>query len=128
MATSRSGSARGAKRKSTTAKRTARTVTAAKQGKPRQTAARTRKRSTVATTPLMAAGGETSLAKARRAAERTLERATEGARRAKTEVTKVAHDVAETVRATDNRTKAGVVAAIIGVTAAAVTVGTKRRK
>jgi hypothetical protein len=36
--------------------------------------------------------------------------------------------VADTVRDADNRTKAGVVAAIIGVTAAAVTVGTKRRR
>jgi hypothetical protein len=43
-------------------------------------------------------------------------------------MTKVARNVAETVRGTDNRTKAGVVAAIIGVTAAAVTVGRKRRK
>ena len=66
--------------------------------------------------------------RAKRAAERTMERTTEAARRARTGVTKVAHDVAESVRGTDNRTKAGVVAAIIGVTAAAVTMGKKRRK
>lgn len=129
MATSRrSGSARGATRKSTTTKRTSRTTAAAKQGKPRQTKARPTRSKAVAASPLKSASSETSYERAKRAAERTMERATDTARRAKTEVTRVARDVADTVRGTDNRTKAGVVAAIIGVTAAAVTVGKKRRK
>jgi hypothetical protein len=69
----------------------------------------------------------TTLTKARKAAERTLDRAADTAKRAKTQATKMARDVADTVRDADNRTKAGVAAAILGVTAAAVTLGRKRR-
>jgi len=75
-----------------------------------------------------ARSNDTSLAKARKAAERTLDRAAGTAKRAKTQVTKMARDVADTVRDADSRTKAGVAAAILGVTAAAVTLGRKRRR
>jgi hypothetical protein len=43
-------------------------------------------------------------------------------------MTKLAQDVAAKVRGTDNRKKAGVAAAVLGVTAAAVSLGMKGRK
>ncbi len=117
MPASRSKSTRGTARKTATAKRSTHPTTATRRGTAKKAVRAAR-----------AATSQTSIERVREVAERTVDRATHTAKRAKAAATQVARDVTAAIRGSDNRKKAGVAAAVLGVTVAAAALTAKGRR
>jgi hypothetical protein len=117
MPASRSKSTRRTARKTATAKRSTRPTAAARRGT-----------ATKAVRAAKAVTSQTSIERVRKVAERTVDRATNTVKRAKAAATQVARDVSTAIRGTDNRKKAGVAAAVLGVTVAAAALTAKGRR